>query len=70
MSETHTASSGRRAAGQDPATRLARLRKRPDPGVADLQPLIPISATVFVLLIGLSLLLMAANLFNPIHLMQ
>ena len=49
---------------------LARLRRRPDPGVADLQPLIPVSATVFVLLIGLSLLLMAANLFNPIHLIQ
>jgi hypothetical protein len=26
MSETHTATSGRRAAGQDPAVRLARLR--------------------------------------------
>jgi membrane-associated protease RseP (regulator of RpoE activity) len=46
---------------------LARLRGRPDPGVADLQPLIPISATVFVLLIGFGLLLMAANLYNPIH---
>ena len=49
---------------------LARLRGRPDPGVADLQPLIPVSATVIVLLIGLSLVLMAANLFNPIHLIQ
>lgn len=49
---------------------LARLRGRPDPGVADLQPLIPVSATVFVLLIGLGVLLMAANLFNPIHLIQ
>jgi membrane-associated protease RseP (regulator of RpoE activity) len=46
---------------------LARLRGRADPGVADLQPLIPVSATVFVLLIGLGLLLMAANLYNPIH---
>jgi membrane-associated protease RseP (regulator of RpoE activity) len=50
--------------------RLARLRGRPDPGVANLQPLIPVSATVIVLLIGLSLVLMAANLFNPIHLIQ
>ena len=49
---------------------LARLRGRPDPGVADLQPLIPVSATVFVLLIGFGVLLMAANLFNPIHLIQ
>jgi membrane-associated protease RseP (regulator of RpoE activity) len=49
---------------------LARLRGRPDPGVADLQPLIPVSATVIVVLVGLSLVLMAANLFNPIHLIQ
>jgi membrane-associated protease RseP (regulator of RpoE activity) len=50
--------------------RLAGLRGRPDPGVAPLQPLIPVSAAVFVLLIGFSLLLTAANLFNPIHLIQ
>jgi membrane-associated protease RseP (regulator of RpoE activity) len=49
---------------------LARLRGRPDPGVADLKPLIPVSATVFVLLIGLGMLLVAANLYNPIHLIQ
>lgn len=49
---------------------LARLRGRPDPGVANLQPLVPVSATVFVLLIGFGVLLMAANLFNPIHLIQ
>jgi membrane-associated protease RseP (regulator of RpoE activity) len=49
---------------------LARLRGRPDPGVANLEPLIPVSATVIVLLVGLSLVLMAANLFNPIHLIQ
>jgi membrane-associated protease RseP (regulator of RpoE activity) len=49
---------------------VARLRGRRDPGVADLQPLIPVSATVFVLLVGLSVLLIAANLFNPIHLIQ
>jgi membrane-associated protease RseP (regulator of RpoE activity) len=49
---------------------LARLRGRPDPGVADLQPLIPISATVFVILIGIGVLLMAANLYNPVHLIQ
>jgi membrane-associated protease RseP (regulator of RpoE activity) len=49
---------------------LARLRGRSDPGVANLQPLIPVSAMVFVLLIGFGVLLMAANLFNPIHLIQ
>jgi membrane-associated protease RseP (regulator of RpoE activity) len=49
---------------------LAWLRGRPDPGVADLQPLIPVSATIFVILIGLGVLLMAANLYNPVHLIQ
>ena len=49
---------------------LARLRGRPDPGVADLQPLVPVSATVFVILIGLGVLLMAANLYNPVHVIQ
>jgi membrane-associated protease RseP (regulator of RpoE activity) len=49
---------------------LARLRGRPDPGAADLQPLVPVSAAVFVVLIGLSVLLIAANLYNPIHVIQ
>jgi membrane-associated protease RseP (regulator of RpoE activity) len=49
---------------------LARLRGRPDPGVADLQPLVPVSAAVFVVLIGFSVLLIAANLYNPIHVIQ
>ena len=49
---------------------LARLRGRPDPGLVDMQRLIPISAGVFVLLIGLGVLLMAADIFNPVHLAQ
>jgi len=49
---------------------LARLRGRPDPGVVDLQALIPVSVGVFALLIGLAVLLMAADIFNPVHLVQ
>src|SRR6202044_184194 len=49
---------------------LARLRGRPDPGLVDMQRLIPVSAGVFVLLIGLAVLLMAADIFNPVHLVQ
>jgi len=49
---------------------LARLRGRPDPGMVDMQRLIPVSAGVFVLLIGLAVLLMAADIFNPVHLVQ
>jgi membrane-associated protease RseP (regulator of RpoE activity) len=49
---------------------LARLRGRPDPGLADLQRLVPVSVGVFALLIGLGVLLMAADIFNPVHLVQ
>jgi membrane-associated protease RseP (regulator of RpoE activity) len=49
---------------------LARLRGRPDPGVVDLQRLVPVSVMVFGLLIGLGVLLMAADIFNPVHLVQ
>jgi len=49
---------------------LARLRGRPDPGLVDLQRLIPVSVGVFALLIGLGVLLMAADIFNPVHLAQ
>jgi membrane-associated protease RseP (regulator of RpoE activity) len=49
---------------------LARLRGKPDPGLVDLQKLVPVSVGVFMLLIGLAVLLMAADIFNPVHLVQ
>jgi len=49
---------------------LARLRGKPDPGLVDLQKLIPVSVGVFALLIGLGVLLMAADIFNPVHLVN
>jgi membrane-associated protease RseP (regulator of RpoE activity) len=49
---------------------LARLRGRPDPGLVDMQKLIPLSVGVFVLLVGLGLVLIAADIFNPVHLTQ
>jgi membrane-associated protease RseP (regulator of RpoE activity) len=49
---------------------LARLRGRPDPGLVDMQKLVPVSVMVFGLLIGLGVLLMAADIFNPVHLVQ
>ena len=49
---------------------FARLRGRPDPGLADLQRLIPVSVGVFAVLIGLGVLLIAADIFNPVHLVQ
>ena len=46
---------------------LARLRGRPDPGLVDMQRLIPVSLGVFALLVGLGLLLIAADIFNPFN---
>jgi membrane-associated protease RseP (regulator of RpoE activity) len=47
---------------------LARLRGKPDPGLVDMTKLIPVSLSVFVVLIGFSLLLILADLVNPITL--
>ncbi len=47
---------------------LARLRGRPDPGLADIQKLIPISVGVFALLVGIALIVLAADIVNPVHL--
>ncbi len=45
-----------------------RLRGRPDPGLVDMQRLVPVSLLVFVVLVGLSTLVIAADIFNPVHL--
>jgi membrane-associated protease RseP (regulator of RpoE activity) len=47
---------------------LARLLGRPDPGPVDFRRLIPVSVGVFALLVGVGLLLIMADLVNPIHL--
>jgi membrane-associated protease RseP (regulator of RpoE activity) len=49
---------------------LAKLFGKPDPGLVDMQKLIPVSVGVFALLVGLSLILVAADILNPIHLTQ
>ncbi len=49
---------------------VARLRRRPDPGLVDISKLIPVSVGVFALLVCLSLLLIAADIVNPLHLNQ
>jgi membrane-associated protease RseP (regulator of RpoE activity) len=45
-----------------------RLRHRPDPGLVDVQKLVPVSMLVFAVLVGLGTLLIAADIFNPVHL--
>jgi membrane-associated protease RseP (regulator of RpoE activity) len=47
---------------------LARLRGRPDPGLADMAKFLPVSFSVFIVLIVLSLALVAANIINPVSL--
>jgi len=47
---------------------IARLRRRPDPGLVDITKLIPVSVGVFAVLVCLSLLLIAADIVNPLHL--
>jgi membrane-associated protease RseP (regulator of RpoE activity) len=46
---------------------LARLRGKPDPGPVDYRRLIPVSVGVFALLIGVGLLLIMADIVNPVH---
>jgi membrane-associated protease RseP (regulator of RpoE activity) len=48
--------------------RLAQLRGRPDPGFVDVEKLTPITMVVFVVLAFLTLLLLFADIFNPINL--
>jgi hypothetical protein len=45
-----------------------RLRGRPDPGLVNIQRLVPVSLLVFAVLVGFSGLLIAADIFNPVHL--
>ena len=42
----------------------------PTPGLVDMQKLIPVSVGVFALLVGFSLLLIMADIINPVHLIQ
>ncbi len=46
---------------------FARLRGRPDPGLVDIQKLVPVSMLVFAVLVGFGTLLIAADIFNPVH---
>ena len=46
---------------------LARLRGKPDPGLVDMRKLLPVSLGVFALMVGFSLIVMLANIVNPVH---
>lgn len=48
--------------------RRARRLGRPDPGPVDVEKLTPVTMVVFVLLVVLTMLLLVADIFNPIKL--
>ena len=45
----------------------ARIRREPTPRPIDVERLTPITVVVFIFLAALSLLLLAADIFNPVH---
>ncbi|MEV4253120.1 site-2 protease family protein [Spirillospora sp. NPDC049652] len=47
--------------------RAARLRGRPDPGPVDMTKLMPVTYLAILLLVGLGVLLIVADLFNPLQ---
>ena len=47
---------------------VAKIRGRPDPGPVDVARMLPVAYTVAFLLIGMSVLLIYADLVNPITL--
>jgi membrane-associated protease RseP (regulator of RpoE activity) len=47
---------------------IARLLRRPDPGPVDIKRLIPVSVGVFAVIVAFGLLLIAADIFNPLSL--
>jgi membrane-associated protease RseP (regulator of RpoE activity) len=47
---------------------IARLRRRPDPGLVDIKRLIPVSVGVFAVIVAFGLLLLAADVINPLTL--
>jgi membrane-associated protease RseP (regulator of RpoE activity) len=46
---------------------LARLRGRPDPGLADMAKLLPVSLGLFMVVVFFSVVLILADIFNPVN---
>jgi membrane-associated protease RseP (regulator of RpoE activity) len=49
---------------------LARLRGRPDPGMVDIRKVLPVMASVFLIVVLFAVVVMVADVVNPIHLGQ
>jgi membrane-associated protease RseP (regulator of RpoE activity) len=48
-------------------SRLARLLGRPDPGMVDYRKLIPLSFSIFLVLVVFGVMLMVADVVNPVN---
>ncbi len=46
---------------------FARLRKRPDPGLVDMAKLLPVSFSIFMVLIFFGVMLILADIVNPVN---
>ena len=46
---------------------FARLRGRPDPGLVDMAKLLPVSFSIFMVLMCFSVLLILADIVNPVN---
>jgi membrane-associated protease RseP (regulator of RpoE activity) len=46
---------------------LARLRGRPDPGLVDYRKLVPVSFSIFLVLVAFSVILIYADIVNPVN---
>ena len=46
---------------------LARLRGRPDPGLADMAKFLPVSFSLFMVLVFFSVVLVVADIVNPVN---
>jgi len=49
---------------------FARLRGRPDPGLVDMRKLVPVMFSIFMILVFFGVLVMLANIINPVSLGQ
>jgi membrane-associated protease RseP (regulator of RpoE activity) len=49
---------------------VLRLRGRPDPGLVDMRKLLPVSLGIFAVIVGIAVMLIMADLVNPVSIIQ
>jgi len=46
---------------------FARLRRKPDPGLVDYRKLVPVSFSIFMVLVVFGMMLILADIVNPVN---